>query len=315
MSDCNINTIFKNISSINNDLLLNILESNLKHYLDWAFLNIGAWFDARISNETIYSTNSHYKLLPVEDPSYLDGQVWQGIRKDWVWETGIAYNNSSPITIDNIYVNGNPIYSGFIIDYPNGKIVFDNPISTNSIVSLEYSYRFVQVYRANDAPWFNLLQYNSFRTDSLDIKQTDNGDWSIGSCHRVQMPCIIIESVPRSRSLPYELGSGGLILEQDIMVYIFTENKNDRNKLLDIIRVQQDGVIYLYDTNRVAQDDSYPLEYNGSVKIGALMYPNLVENYSWRKCWFKNISLTELSTQHPNLHSGAARITAEIIYA
>jgi hypothetical protein len=315
MSDCNINTTFKNISSINNDLLLNILESNLKHYLDWAFLNIGAWFDVRISNETIYATNSHYKLLPVEDPSYIDGQVWQGIRKDWVWENGIVYHDSSPIVIGDIYVNGTPIYSGFVIDYPNGRILFDSPISTSSTVSLEYSYRFVQVYRANDAPWLNLLQYSSFRTDSLDIKQTDEGDWSIGNYHRVQMPCIIIESLPRSRSLPYELGSGSLVLEQDIMMYIFTENKNDRNKLLDIIRVQQDSVIYLYDTNRVAQDDNYPLDYNGSLKPGALMYPDLVTNYAWRKCWFKNISLTELSTQHPNLHSGAARITAEIIYA
>jgi len=315
MSSCNINTTFKNISSINNDLLLNILESNFKHYLDWSFLNIGAWFDVKISNETIYSLNSHYKLLPVEDPSYLDGQVWQSMRKDWIWERDISYNDSSPIAIENIYINDSVVYSGFTIDYPNGRIIFDSPISTRSTVSLEYSYRLVQVYRANDAPWFNLLQYNSFRTDSLDIKQTDNGDWSIGSYHRVQMPCIIIESVPRSRSMPYELGSGGLILEQDIMIYIFAENKNDRNKLLDIIRVQQDGVIYLYDTNKIAQDDNYPLDYNGSLKSNPLMYPVLVENYKWRKCWFKSINLTELSTQHPNLHSGAARITAEIIYA
>lgn len=314
MNICDINTTFKNISNINNDLLLNILESNLKHYLDWSFLNIGAWFDVKISNETIYGSNAHYKLLPVEDPSYNDGQVWQGIRKDWVWETGIVYNESSPLVIGDIYINGSPTSTGFTIDYPNGRIVLDTPISTNSIVSLEYSYRFVQVYRANDAPWFNLLQYNSFRTDSLDIKQTDQGDWSIGNFHRVQMPCIIIESVPRSRSMPYELGSGGLVLEQDIIMYVFAENKNDRNKLLDIIRVQQDGIIYLYDTNKVAQDDNYPLDYNGSVKNGALMYPNLVQNYSWRKCWFKNINLTELSSEHPNLHSGAARITAEIIY-
>lgn len=314
MSICNINTTFKNIFNINNDLLLNILESNLKHYLDWSFLNIGAWFDVRISNQTIYGSNPHYKLLPVEDPSYNDGQVWQAIRKDWVWETNIVYNESSPIAIGDIYINGSPIYTGFTIDYPNGRVLFDNAISTSSIVSLEYSYRFVQVYRANDAPWFNLLQYNSFKTDSLDIKQTDQGDWSIGNFHRVQMPCIIIESVPRSRSMPYELGSGGLVLEQDIVMYIFAENKNDRNKLLDIIRVQQDGVIYLYDTNKVAQEDNYPLDYNGSIKDGALMYPNLVENYSWRKCWFKNINLIELSSEHPNLHSGAARITAEIIY-
>lgn len=316
MSICNINTTFKNISNINNDLLLNILESNIKMYLDWSFLNIGAWFDVNISDETIYATNSHYKLILVDDPAYNDGQVWQGIRKDWVWESGVYYNNTSPIPINSLIINNSTVVNdGYTIDYPNGRIIFDTALPKTSTVSLNYSYRFIQTLRANDAPWFSLLQYNSYKTDSKDITQTTTGDWSIGGYHRVQMPCIIIESLPRSRSFPYEIGSGGLVLEQDIILYVFAENKNDRNKILDIIRLQQDGMIYLYDTNNVAQDDQYPLNYDGSLKANPLMYPNLVDNYKWRKCWFKSINLVELITQHPNLHSGAARITAEIIYA
>lgn len=318
MSVCNINTTFKNIFNINNDLLLNILESNMKMFLDWSFLNIGAWFDVNIGNESIYAGNSHYKLISVDDPAYIDGQVWQGIRKDWVWETGVVYNSTSPKEISSITINSPGAATlvktdGYTIDYPNGRIILDEAISTKSTVSIEYSYRFIQVYRANDTPWFNILQYNSYKTDAKDITQTTTGDWSIGGYNRIQMPCIIIESLPRSRSMPYELGSGGLVTEQDIMLYIFAENKNDRNKILDIIRLQQDTVIYLYDTNAVAQNDHFPLNYDGSRKNSSLMYPDLVDSYKWRKCWLRNINLVEMLTQHPNLHSGAARITAEII--
>jgi hypothetical protein len=110
------------------------------------------------------------------------------------------------------------------------------------------------------------------------------------------------------------MGSGGLILEQDIIFYILAENKNDRNKLLDILRLQQDSVIYLFDTNKLASDNKFPLDHNGSLINNPLYYPDIIDQYKYRKCWFKNVSLTELTSNHPNLHSGAARVTAEIIF-
>ena len=123
MTNCNYNTTFKGVNSISDDLLLNILESNFKMFFDWGFLNIGAWFDATIPNSgTIYgSTNPPSKLLLVDDPSYIAGQVWQGMRKDWVWESGISYSGNSPIDVSGCYVNNTFIpYSGntFHIDYP-----------------------------------------------------------------------------------------------------------------------------------------------------------------------------------------------------
>ena len=314
MTICNPNTVFKNVSSITSDFLLNTLESNMKNFLDWSFLNIGAWFDVNIPDNSIYGGNHHYKLNLSEDPSYISGQVWQSIRKDWVWETGISYESTSPIVINGVYVNDVLITSGYIINYPLGQVIFDTAINISSDVQINYSYRFIQIYRANDAPWFNILQYSSFETNNQDITRNDEGEWSIGAYKRIQMPCVIIEALPRSKSSPYELGSGGLIFEQDLMLYVLAENKNDRNKILDIFRYQQDSVIYLYNTNEVAKNNDYPLDYNGDLQPEALMYPILVENYKWRKCWFRQINLVELSSSHPNLHTGAARVTAEIIY-
>jgi len=315
MSSCDFNSCFKGVNNISQDLLLNIVEANFKMYLDWSFLKIGSWFDVNKPQQTLYATNNHYKLLRVEDPSYPDGSVWQSVRKDWVWEIGSFYNSTSPISINNVLVNGSVVNktNNFFVDYPNGRIIFYTPISQNANVELDYSYRFVQTLRSSESPWFNLIQYSSFNTANLDINQNDTGEWSIGSYHRIQLPCIIIESIPSSRSRPYELGNSVLWLEQDIVLYVLSENKNDRNKLLDIIRLQQDSTLQLFDTNLVAQNDSFPLDYNGDIKNNPLMYPDLISQYFWRKCFIKNVNLVELESKHINFHQGAARLTLEII--
>ena len=173
---CQLNTCFKGISNISEDLLLNILEANFKMYLDWSFLNIGGWFDVNLADETIYGVNQHSRLVSVSDPSYTDGQVWQGIRKDWVWENNFSYNSTSPISISTVSVDGTPVaQSGnFIVNYPLGRVVFNSPVSTNSAVDAEYSYRFVQTHRSAESPWFNILQQGSFQTSNADITRVGN---------------------------------------------------------------------------------------------------------------------------------------------
>jgi len=316
MSTCNNNTTFKGVNNISQDLLLNILEANFKMYFDWAFLHIGAWFDTGINNDSFYGANQHARLLPVSDPSYIDGSVWQGIRKDWVWETGVNYNNTSPIQVNSVFIDGSDMMSkegNFVVNYPLGRIIFNTPISQSSSVEVEYSYRFVQNHRSSESPWFNLIQYSSFNTSNQDIQQVDTGEWSIGGNHRIQLPCIVIEPLPKSRSRPYEIGNTLLWLEQDIGFYVLAENKNDRNKLLDIIRLQQDITLQLFDTNSVAQNEAYPLDYNGDLRDNPLMYPDLINYYPWRKCMIKNISLFEIDSPSPNFHMGFARATTEII--
>jgi hypothetical protein len=315
MNNCDFNSCFKGVENISQDLLLNILEANFKMYLDWSFLKIGSWINAEKPNSTIYGKNNHFKLIPVDDISYSSGQVWQGIRKDWVWETNINYGSDSPIVISSISIDGSvvPKAGNFVVNYPNGLVIFNSPISASAVVELNYSYRFVQVHRSSESPWFNLIQYSSFNTANEDIQQINTGEWAIGSHHRIQLPCIIIEAIPRSRSRPYELGNSLLWLEQDLVFYVLAENKNDRNKLLDIIRLQQDATLQLFDTNKVAQDDAFPLDYNGDIKSTPLMYPNLIDQYSWRKCFIKNVNLVELDSKHTNFHQGAARATLEII--
>jgi len=314
---CQPYTSFKHVQNISDDFLLNILEANMKTFLDWAFLCVGGWFDAEINKETIHGINKHSQLVPVADPDYTDGQVWQSIRKDWVWEKGVSFNGTQPIEISIVSVNGTVIpndKSQYFVNYPQGQIVFNTPQPIDAIIQVEHSYRHIQTYRASDSPWFNYLQTNTFNTSNPDITRLEDGDWSIAGNHRVQLPAIIIESVPRSRSYPYELGNNDIVIEQDIAFYVLAENKNDRNKILDILRLQQDLTFILYDTNEVSQNDAFPLDHNGDLKTYiSLMYPGLVDTYPWRKSFIKNMSLFEIDSVAPEFHRGMARATIEII--
>lgn len=312
---CTPSTIFKNVSTISEELMLNSIEANLKMFLDWGFLNIGGWFDVSINENTIQN-NLYDRLVPSEDKSYPAGKAWDGVRKDWVWEQNISFNNKSPVAISSILVNNTSIpndNSQYIVNYPLGRIIFNNPLPANSVVKAAYSYRYVQVYRANDSEWFNIIQNNGLSTNK-PINRLTNGSWKIGNNHTVQLPAIVIEALPKSRSKPHEIGSGGLILEQDFAFHILADSKNDRNKLVDILRLQQDLTIWLFNINALLKDNKYPLNYNGSLKNNPIMYPTIVAEYPWKKCWLKNINVYDVESVDPNMHRAAVKVTAEIIY-
>ena len=100
----NISTTFQHVSQVGDTLLNCELESNLKSYLDWGMLGIGGWFNVNIPTSGAWG-GTFDQLRVVDDPSYTLGQVWETARKDWVWETGVAYTGGSPIDISGVYVN------------------------------------------------------------------------------------------------------------------------------------------------------------------------------------------------------------------
>ena len=133
------------------------------------------------------------------------------------------YTGGSPIDISGVYINstlkgtGDATY-GHHYNYPLGRVVFDTAISSTSTVQLEYSYRNVQTYIADQAPWWDELQYNSMRVDDSTFSQISSGNWGILANHRVQMPAVVIEVVPRRTYQPYELGSSNNFVTQDVIV-------------------------------------------------------------------------------------------------
>jgi len=267
-----------------------------------------------------------YQLKTTEVNGYKIGQVWQAFKKDWVWETGVEYypdpkycDNFSPINISGIYVNNNFLAgptgvatSGYHINYPLGQIIFDNAIPKTSKVELNYSYRWCQVYKSSsDSSWKELQELTYSPNPSLN--QPSAGDYSISANHRVQMPCIIIEPSSRTSSKPYQLGDYSQYQSQDFLLHVFTENSVDKNRICDIIRLQKDQIISLYDINKVVNFGVQPLNYDGSVNPNGLSYAELLSNYCWNKTMFKDFGFIDMESKNKNLYWCIIRLTSETI--
>ena len=295
------------------------LENNLKMFLDWAFLGIGGFFSAernKVSASGAYGGDVTV-LRKVKDPNLADGRVWETNRKDWVWESGQAYTDKDgdikePIQISGVYINGTFTSTGFYLDYPNGRVIFDTP--KTGTIQLEYSYRYIQTYCASTTPWFNQLQFGSFRIDQGGFTVEGSNQWNVLAEKRVQMPAVVVEIVPRRELIPYEMGNISHFSRQDILFHILAETSWERHRLTDIFTKQQDKVFWLFDINKVLDSGAYPLNQNGS-KVNNLTYQDLVSptGYRWQHYRVLKTSTQNLTSLDPKLFRAAARWTAETV--
>lgn len=314
---CNHTNVFNNVSSIGDNYLINQLEDNIKTFLDHGFMNIGGFVNVNIPLSGLYGGSFHV-LKPTQHPGFQDGQVWQSFKKDWVYEDNICYNNYEPINISGVYVNNtfypSPTGSGninFTVNYPLGHIIFGRGLPSTTNVQLEYSYRWCQIYKSSTTDWQE-LQELSYKPNP-QINYAKSGDYSVHSANRIQMPAIVIEPIARSFSKPWQLGASDFAVDQDILLHIFTENKVDNNRIVDVLRLQKDKTILLYDTNKVAKSGVYSLNYNGSLNTNRISYTGLLGDYYWNKCYFKEISVLNMESANKNLYWCTLRITSEVI--
>lgn len=315
-------TQFKGVSSIGKTLVMNELENNLKTFLDWGFLNIGAFQNVNIPASSSFG-GSFSNLKMSADPSFSTGRVWESIRKDWVWETGVVFSGNgqtmSPISISGVWVNGSfypPAHAiyGHSYDYPNGRLIFNTPVPATSVVAMNYSYRSIQVLVSDKAQWFYEGQYESLKPAGLQWASSYpySGDFAVPPQHRIQFPAIIVEAVPRGYNKPYELGNSALWVERDILFNIVSDTKWRRNTLIDVLSLEDNHNLWLYNTDDVLRAGMAPLNMSGMLVNPTGTYPYLVNNYRLTQCYFKEIQIAEVESINPYLHESKVRATMEL---
>lgn len=332
------NPKFYGVSNIGEHLIMSQIENNMKDFLDWGFLNIGAYINVNRNQNNIFNNNLSI-LKPTEDPNYANGRVWQTMRKDWVWEDGISITKciepspqtspcpseyvqtSEPNLISGIYIN-NTYYPtsttgqySYIVDYINSRIIFNNPQSLSSTIEMEYAYRWIQVYKYDSAKWWQQLQYKT-EDNIAHFNQLNKGDFSILSNNRIQLPAVIIETISRGTSNPYQLGNKSLVMKQELMLHIVAERMSDRNMIIDILRLQQDKLLIMYDTNKILSNNVQYFNINGSLNSNRLQYNDLVtnENYAWLTCKLADIYASEVESFSPFFSESNVRISVELIF-
>jgi hypothetical protein len=313
-------TNFNTYTNIGQKSTLSLVEDNIKGFLDNGFLCIGGFVDANIPAT---GTDPLTTLHPVDYPPYKKNTVWESNRKDWVYESNLPYA-TQPIPVSGIYFNNTYLMNfreaqlaeplsnnSYRVNYPLGQIIFDNPQPSNSVIKLNYSYRYIQVYKSNENMWWKELQnvaYNPQRT------RVPDADYKIFSDHRVQLPAIIIEIIPRMYQTPYQLGSVENIITQDILLHIFTNTPQQRTQITDILIAQKDKDSFFYDIHKVVKENKYALSFNGSKNIFGLSYSQIMANSSYLKNAFyiENAITTEYNQLSSALYNSVVRWTLKI---
>jgi hypothetical protein len=313
----------KGFDSVFDSTLGNEIQDNLIEFFDWALLQKGNYQNVTLS-ELSPNGGDYSKLKPSSNPNYPSGLAWEGFRKNWVWQSGVSYspqpllgtNNSKP-GISGVYVN-NVFYpsstSGTYthkIDYYNGRVLFNNPIPTGSTVKAEYSYKYINIIYANSLPWLREIQYKSLDLPPA-FNSNNKGEFAIPAENRVQLPAIAIEIVPRRTLRGYQLG-GGQYVDTDVLFHCLAEDEFTRNKLIDIVSLQNEKTIWMFDSNKIANSGDFPLDYMGVPVSGALRYPDLLDKYYKGKMRFKNSNVQNMELINSNFYAGIVRMTIETI--
>ena len=318
-SNTGTHTTFKGVSNIGDAQFKENLELNIIEFFKWGCLGIGAFYNYHIPASGAYG-GDFTTLNMVLDPNYQMGQVWQGARQDWVWESGVQYS-VQPIAISGIYINGSFYPNGsttpggnFYIDYPYGRITFDNPISSGSHVQCEYSARSWQFAPAS-VPWWREVQYNSLRVDNFQFGEYGSGAWSVLAGNRVQLPHVIVDATPRQTYINLGLGQGTRV-NQEMMFHILGEVPYDPKSMADIIVSQRQKTIFIFDKNEIAASSAFPLDPYGSLASGAKCYPDLVAPNSVGGYQVGKATILEMSSDYvsnmPPLYHTCVRSTIQV---
>jgi len=299
------------------------LKANLIGFFDWGFLSKGAYFNIDIPESGLYG-GDWSNLRPVTTPYFTDGQVWEGKRKNWIWEQETLVGEPTHISgvyVDSVFVptSGNT----FHIDYPDGRVVFDTPISTSANVEIAYSFKWLNVLDADEVPFFQRAQTDSFHVEDSQFI-VGSGDNTEFSRNRVQMPAIAIETVSDRSLDPYELGHFTKYINTDVIIHVLAESNADAKKIVDIISFQDEKTIHMFDLKLIGESEAFPLDYRGEIANSGSIYPNLVApsgdgGYRWEtgvlngKMRFKDTTAQNGDMLSKNLYQAAVRTTIEVI--
>jgi len=311
----------KGISDIFDYTLNNDIQDGLIEYFDWALMDIGNYFNSTLG-ELSPNGQDYSKLRLSSNDQYSTGQVWEGFRKNWIWQSGVNHSPAPLVGTDNenpgvsgiyvddtFYPNTTTGSYSYTIDHFNGRIIFDDVIPTGSKVQVQHSYKWVNVVYANSVPWLRDVQLRTTEPTS-NFFNTDKGSWDIPPESRLQLPAIAVEVVAGRRFKPYQLG-GGQWVYTDVIFHCIAEDEITRNKLVDIVSMQSDKEIPLFNSNKINENGDYPLDYRGVPVPSALRYPNLVESYDGGNLRLTNATVQDMVMVDSDIFGGTVRFTAE----
>jgi hypothetical protein len=311
----------KGFTSVFDATLNNEIQDGIIEYFDWALLEKGNYFNVT-KGELGPSGEDMSRLRLSEDERFAAGRAWDSFRKNWVWQSGVSYNpppivgtNNTKPGISGVYINDvfypsttTGQYAHYV-DYYNGRVIFNSPIPTGSKVQVEHSYKWINVVYPDSVPWLQEIQTGTLEPTPTFF-QKNKGTYNLPPEARLQLPAIVVEIVPTRNFKGYQLG-GGQWVYTDVIFHCLAEDAHTRNKLVDIVSLQNDKNIRLFDTNGINTSGDFPLDYRGTPVSGALRYPDLVEKHDGGLLRLTSTSVSEMVNFSTNIFGGIVRVKTE----
>ena len=305
---CALNFKGINVGGFGGYDLTDQLLYNIKWFLDWGLVNNGA-YGIYLYDSTSYFDDDEARLHPTRDERYEEGRVWEGVGREWVWESGISLSSGAvnPFRVSGVYIDGgfHPIseigISSHHIDYLNGRVIFDNPQSLTADIRAEYARRSVYVDFADS------LEFRRLMLESVEEFLSDNlPSGTPVREHQIWLPSIFIE-VKSGTQRGLQLG-GGQIKTRTVVFHIFADNPQDRNLLTDWLDYQTRTCFWMADLNTI----TFPFDEYGDIKAGTTNWPTLVSGYPWKKLRVIEGTMATINSLNTNLFRARVEWNVEV---
>lgn len=295
-----------NIGGFGGFELTDQLLYNLKWFLDWGLLSRGA-YSVFERGDASWLDDTEVELHVVPDDRYEQGRVWEGVGREWVWESGVSLGSGAidPFRVSGVYIDGDfyPTSETGInshhVDYLNGRIIFDEPKSEDDLIEAEYTRRSVHVGFADD-PDFRVMMLNAVEEFISDLSPSGTPARE----HQLWLPSIFIE-VKDGKQRGQQLG-GGQIKTRFVTFHIFADNPQDRNLLMDWLDYQSRSLFWMADLNQL----TFPFDEYGDIVAGITNWPAMVTAYPWKRLRVMDSVLSTINSLNSQLFR--ARVTYEV---
>lgn len=274
-----------------------LVKSNLELWLNDLFLKDGFFTNVSTGETDIYGRDIS-EMIHTEDPSYLTGRVWQSAFKEWVHESGITPTNNlvtppllaSGVTVDGTFYPKDPTAPGFnpafshALDYRNGRVIFDLPISLASTVQGEFAYKEITVDLAatfeNETKEFfveTTYKDNPYQTGVITFPEENSRT----------LPMVLIDVTAMGYD-GYELGNASNLLRLQGSFIIWARDDYMRDQIEDLLGSQEHVVLKGIDFNT----GPYPLDYRNDKNPAFTSYDDLAQiwgPYFWRRIYLDEV--------------------------
>lgn len=284
------------------------LMYNIKWFIDQGLVENGAYDIFQNGDQSFYDSTES-RLHPVRDERFVDGIVWEGAGRSWVWESGLQVPSGAiePFRVSGVYVDNDffpqqtsgPCKYAHHVDYLNGRVLFEMPQNSGTKIEAEYARRNVHVSFAEQKE-FRALMLKAFEEFLTDKSTSSNPIRE----NQIWLPSIFIE-VDSGEQRGLQLG-GGQIKTRIVNLFIFADNPHDRNLLMDWLDKQSRSVFMMADLNQII----FPFDEFGDIVPGTTNWPDLVEAYPYRKLRVVDGKMVKIDSLNSELFR--ARITWEV---